>query len=63
MCGCNTLGAKFNEIIVFYIWDCRAQSPLVHHIVFLGNGEGNQKLYKNESMYVFSKTDVCHLEN
>jgi hypothetical protein len=62
LCGCNTLGAKINEIFYFYIYNCRARSPLVHHIVFLGNGEGNQKLFKKQSMYLFWKTNVCHLE-
>ena len=62
LCGCNTLEAKINEILDFYIQDCRAFSLLVYHIVFLGNGEGNQKLNKKQSMYLFSKTNMCHLE-
>ena len=53
MCRCNTLGEKINEILDFLIEDHRAWSRLVHHIVFMGNGDGNQKLYNKQSMHVF----------
>ena len=62
VCGRNTLGEKINEILDFYIQYCRDWSLLVHHTNFLANGEGNQKLYKKQSMYLFSKTNLCHLE-
>ena len=62
MCGCNTLEEKIIEILDFYIKYWRDRSLLVHHIVFLANGEDNQKLYEKKSMYLFSKTNVCHLQ-
>ena len=43
---------KIKEILDFYVKYFRARYLQVHHIVFLGNGEGNQKLYKkNQCIY------------